>query len=74
MTETYLLEKAGAQSIADVAYPPGTRREIDGRVDRAAIAWLGTVQNGDGGFGKDAGSPGGPNWTALVILAVKGLL
>jgi prenyltransferase beta subunit len=57
--------------VADVAYIAGTLGAIGEHTLRSkCVEWLRTVQNKDGGFGKDKGAGSDPNWTALVVLAV----
>ncbi|WP_174591018.1 prenyltransferase/squalene oxidase repeat-containing protein [Methanocella conradii] len=62
-------------SVADVAYLLGTLKALEETDVSAALEeWLAAAQHDDGSFGKDLASPGDPNWTALVALAIKGML
>ena len=57
--------------IADVAYLAGTLGAIgESRLRSQCIEWLQSVQNADGGFGKEKGTASDPSWTALVVLAL----
>jgi prenyltransferase beta subunit len=60
---------------ADVAYLAGTLGAIGEHTLRnRCTGWLRTVQNKDGGFGKEKGTASDPNWTALAVLAIANLL
>lgn len=62
-------------SVADAAYLLGTLKALgDEDFYPALEEWLVAAQNEDGSFGKDLASPGDPNWTALVALAMKDML
>jgi|AGTN01.1.fsa_nt_gi hypothetical protein len=66
------VDKAMADGqIADIAYLAGTLGAMGERTLRTrCIEWLRTVQNKDGGYGKEKGTESEPNWTALVVLAI----
>lgn len=58
--------------IVDVAYLLGTLKALEETgISAIAEEWIPATQNADGGFGKDINSPSDPNWTALVVLAMK---
>lgn len=60
-----------AGHVADVAYLSGTLGAIgESRLRSQCVGWLQSVQNADGGFGKEKGAASDPNWTALVVLAM----
>lgn len=69
--EKHVSEAIEARRIADVAYLAGTLGAIgESRLRSQSVEWLQSVQNADGGFGKETGTTSGPNWTALVVLAL----
>lgn len=58
--------------VSDAAYILGTLKALGEREISPIIEeWLKAAQDEDGGFGKDLASPSGPNWTALVLLAMS---
>jgi squalene cyclase len=73
--ETHAEKAIEAGQIADVAYLAGTLGAIgESRLRSQCVGWLQSVQNADGGFGKEKGAMSDPNWTALVALALGDLL
>jgi prenyltransferase beta subunit len=69
--DTHAGKAIGDRQIADVAYLAGTLGAVgESKLRSQCVEWLETMQATDGGFGKENGAASGPNWTALVVLAL----
>lgn len=69
--EKHVDKALGEGQIADASYLAGTLGAIgESRLRSQSARWLQSVQNADGGYGKEKGAVSDPGWTALVVLAL----
>lgn len=69
--ESHIDQVISGGQIADAAYLAGALGAAgETKLRMKCVAWLESVQNPGGGFGKEKGDESDPNWTALVVLAL----